>query len=300
VRVLLTGSTGFVGTWLRSHLVDEGDHVVEFSAALQDGDAVRDSVRRAAPEVIYHLAGQADVAASWRDPEETFTVNALGTLRVLEAARALSPVPRVLVVSSAEVYGKVTPAELPLREQQPARPASPYGVSKLAAEELAFQSFRGWDVPVIVTRAFNHIGPGQSDRFVVPAMARQIAEAERSGVTVIETGNLTPRRDYTDVRDVVRAYRLLASGGQPGELYNVCTGRDLSVEELVDGLRSRSPHPLEVRIAPERVRPVDVPVLRGDPAKLVAATGWSPRWSLDQTLDDVLADWRARVANPVV
>lgn len=298
MRALVTGGRGFVGTWLGEHLRAEGDEVTATGEDVDvtDPDLVRSFVAELQPDAIYHLAGQASVGRSWDAPAETFTVNAVGTVNVLDAARRLLVPPRVLVVSSAEVYGQVGPADLPLREDAPVRPISPYAASKAAAELVAQQAARGYGLPVVVARPFNHIGPGQAPMFVVSALAKRIVEAERSGARTLEMGNPTPRRDLTDVRDVVRAYRLLVLRGEPGQIYNVCTGHDVVIGDLARRLLDvAGMADLELVTDAVEARPVDVPVLRGDPSRLRAATGWEPQIPLDQTLADVVADWRQRV-----
>ena len=243
---------------------------------------------------MYHLAGAADVGGSWDTPEETFLANAVGTLNVLEASR-LAGVGRVLAVTSADVYGLVTEAELPLDEDQPLRPVSPYAASKVAADAVAQQAWLGHQFPVIRVRAFNHLGPGQSDKFVAPSLAARIARNERDGGDEVPIGNLTPMRDITDVRDVVRAYRLLMTDGAPGDVYNVCSGRAVAVKELADVLLGMARRPMRLVTDPGLQRPVDIPVLVGDSTRLAKATGWAPTIPLEQTLADVLADWRERL-----
>ena len=292
MRVAVTGGSGFVGTWLQAHLRDAGDDVVCVDTDITDAEAVGVAIRNAAPDAIYHLAGQANVASSWTDPAGTFAVNATGTLNVLEAARSISPMPRVLVVGSADEYGVVSREQMPITESQPLRPVSPYAVSKVAAEQLAFQAFAGFGLPTICARSFNHIGPGQSDGFVVSAIARQVADAERSGESVVHIGNLTARRDFTDVRDVVRAYRRLVECGEPGGAYNVCSGVDIEIAQLANALISQSTVALRLEIDPARVRPVDTPVFLGDPSKLCSATGWQPTFDIVSTVGEVLAWWR--------
>ena len=186
----------------------------------------------AAPEVVYHLAALTSVGRSWNDPAEVLRVNATGTLYVLEAARACAHQPRVLVTSSAEVYGAVPQERLPVTEDAPLAPVTPYAASKVAAEYLGVQAHLAHGLQVLRTRPFNHVGPGQSSAFVVSALAERIVEARRSGADSIMVGNLTPRRDLTDVRDVVRAYRLLAERGVAGEVYNVCSGRDIAIADV--------------------------------------------------------------------
>ena len=294
MRALVTGGHGFVGRWLAAHLEKEGDEVVATGEEVdvRDPDAVLQSLTGTRPDAVYHLAGRAHVGSSWDDPAATFRVNADGTLHVLDAARRLESPPRVLVVSSAEVYGVVTPEQLPLREDLPTDPVSPYAASKVAAEVVARQSAKGFGLHVSIVRPFNHIGPGQSPNFVVSALAKRIVDAERSGARVLEMGNPTPRRDLTDVRDVVRAYRLVIERGEPGAIYNVCTGRDVVIGELAQRLIDLSGVDLELRTGTVELRPIDIPVLRGDPTRVHDAVGWSPEYALDETLADVLDHWR--------
>ena len=295
MRALITGGKGFVGHWLAAHLKDCGDEVavIDIETDVADGEAVRRVMSDVAPEAVYHLAAMTHVGESWENPSLVLRVNVLGTAEVLAAARSLASSPRVLVVSSAEVYGVVTPAQLPLGEDTPANPASPYAASKLAAEAVALQAWRGFGQPVVIVRPFNHIGPGQSPNFFVPALAKRIVEARRSGTRSLPVGNLTTRRDFTDVRDVVRAYRMLVEGGEPGTVYNVCSGHDVAIQEIADELLRLAGASMTLEVDPSLVRPVEVPVLRGDPTRLTEATGWTPERPLDQTLADVLAHWRA-------
>ena len=290
MRALVTGGSGFVGSWLRVHLDEMGDEVLipgdKFDVT--EPVTVHQALTGARPDVVYHLAGLAHVGRSWEEPSEFFETNALGTLHVLDAARRCRPVPRVLVVSSAEVYGSVTPDQLPLAEDAPLRPVSPYAASKAAVEMVALQACLGWGVPVVRARPFNHLGPGQSPTFAVPALAGRILEARRTGSGVLRTGNLSPRRDFTDVRDVVRAYRLLLERGEPGAAYNVCSGRDVSMEEVVNRLMAISGSDLRMEADPELMRPVDVPALRGDASRLEAATGWTPEVPLGESIRAVL------------
>ncbi len=299
-KALVTGAHGFVGRHLVAHLEASGDQVTGVDRAtdgldITDAGGVESMVAEVAPEVIYHLAGWADVGGSWRSPVAAFRANAEGTLNVLSAAAAAG-VERVVAVSSADVYGKVTPAELPLTEDSPLRPASPYAASKVAADYLGLQAWLGNGLPVLRVRAFNHLGPGQTDQFVAPALASRIARAERDGGEVLPIGDLSARRDFTDVRDVVRAYRLLAEHGEPGEVYNVCSGVDLAVQDLADQLLAHAKVPLRFETDPKLLRPVELPVLRGSHDRLTAATGWQPEVSIEQTLVDLLDDWRLRLA----
>ena len=301
MRALVTGAAGFVGRHLVAELTSAGDEVTETDRHtgldILDPEGLAALFAEARPEVVYHLAGQADVGGSWSSPVETFRVNAEGTLNVLLAA-AEHDVHRVVAVASADVYGQVPADELPIGEDRPLRPHSPYGASKAAADLISLQAFLGRGLGVIRARPFNHLGPGQSDRFVAPALASRIARNEVEELDELAVGDLTPRRDFTDVRDVVRAYRLLALNGEPGEAYNDCTGRDVSIQELADRLIALADHPM--RLVPDQslFRPVDTPVLRGDPSRLQAATGWAPEIPLEQTLADVLDDWRKRIRQP--
>jgi GDP-4-dehydro-6-deoxy-D-mannose reductase len=298
VRALVTGAAGFVGRHLVAQLEAAGDEVIETDREqgldILDLDGLAALYGDGRPEVVYHLAGQADVGGSWSRPVETFRVNAEGTMNVLLAA-ADAGVDRVLAVASADVYGQVPTDELPIGEDRPLRPHSPYGASKAAADLIALQAHLGRGLGVIRARPFNHLGPGQSDRFVASALASRIAHNELDGGDRIPVGDLTPRRDFTDVRDVVRAYRLLVERGEPGEAYNVCSGTDVSVQEIADRLVALADLPMTLATDPDLLRPVDTPVLRGDPTRLREATGWTPEIPLEQTLADVLDDWRKRV-----
>lgn len=298
MRALVTGAQGFVGRHLVAHLTETGDEVSGIDLPdgpdLLDLDGLRWLLSDRKPEVVYHLGGWSDVGASWDHPIDCFRVNAEGTFNLLEACRTTSG-PRVLVVSSADVYGKVRPEELPLTETSPYRPVTPYSASKIAADELAHQAWLGHGLETVRVRAFNHLGPGQTTRFVAPAIAERIAINERDGGRDIAVGNLTPRRDITDVRDVVRAYRMLMVDGRPGEAYNVCTGVDLSMEQLAERLIELATVPMVLRPDPELQRPVETPVLRGDNSKLRTDTGWEPTIPIDRTLVDVLTEQRLRI-----
>ncbi len=296
MRALVTGGKGFVGTWLSAHLRSQGDDVtaVDHEVDVTDSRAVRAAVSDAAPDAIYHLAALTHVGRSWDDPDTVFRVNALGTLHVLEAARMCDPMPKVLLISSAEVYGAVAEADLPVTEDAALAPVTPYAASKVAAEFLGVQAHLAHGLPVVRARPFNHVGPGQAPGFVVPSLAQRIVEARNTGKTTVGVGNLSAQRDLTDVRDVVRAYRLLVERGEPGGTYNVCTGVARSIRSVAERLLELAGSELELVPDPELVRPVDVPVVCGDPAKLHANTGWTPEIALDETLSDVLDEWSAR------
>lgn len=296
MHAFLTGGSGFVGTWLQRHLLDCGDSCVAPGPELDvtDPTSVAEEIVSAEPDAIYHLAALTHVGRSWKEPAETFRVNANGTLNVLEAASRCSSAPVVVLVSSAEVYGP-TPDGVPLREDDDLRPVTPYAVSKVAAEYLGLQAFLGRGLKVVRARPFNHVGPGQADDFVVSALARRMVEAEASGSATVRVGNLSVSRDFTDVRDVVRAYRCLAQRGVPGEAYNVCSGTAVRIAELAATMAAMLEGEVKLVEDPALLRPVEVPVLIGDPAKLTGATGWEPKCGLEQTLTDVLSYWRERL-----
>jgi GDP-4-dehydro-6-deoxy-D-mannose reductase len=289
----LTGATGFVGPHLCVHLRECGDdvHVAGDDLDVTDREQVTHAITAVQPEIVYHLAARADVAASWREPDEFLRVNVIGTQNVLDAARAASA-RRVLVVGSAEEYGRVD--DLPVTEDTPVRPISPYGASKAAASYVALQTWLGTGLETIRVRSFNHTGPGQSPTYFVPEFARRIAEAETSDASTVTAGNLDAVRDTSDVRDVVRAYRLLVEHGSPGEVYNVCRGTGVSTGEIARRLLARATKPLRIETDPALLRPADIPALVGDPTKLHTATGYEPAYDLDDTLDAVLAEARAR------
>ena len=295
MRVLVTGATGFVGCHLVAHLAAAGDEVIISEAEITEPEALEADFGQGRPDAVFHLAAQADVQASFTAAAATLRVNVEGTFNVLDAARRAGA-GRVVVVSSADVYGRLKPASLPVDETAPIRPVTPYGASKAAAEMVCVQAGAGRGLDVVRARAFNHLGPGQSDRFVAAALAARIAANERTGAEVVRVGNLQTRRDFTDVRDVVRAYRLLAEHGVKGEAYNVCSGAALGVQELAEALIARARHPMRMVADDELLRPVDVTDVRGDAAKLRAATGWRPEVPLDQTLDDLLDYWRCKTA----
>ena len=297
MRAFVTGGHGFVGRWLAEHLTSEGDDVIvpediDVTEAASIGPALRD----AAPDAVYHLAAFTHVGASWDDPAGAFRVNAEGTLMLLEAARSCAAPPRVLIVGSAEEYGQVPKDQLPIGEDAPLRPVTPYAASKAAAEMVAIQAHLGRGVPVIRVRPFNHIGPGQAPTFVVSSLARNVAEAERKGTQSVRVGNLSAARDFTDVRDVVAAYRRVTVDGAPGDVYNVCSGQAVTIESIAEQLLALSNAELHLEVDEALFRPVDVPEVRGDPARIRETTGWKPVVPLEQTLRDTLEYWRRELA----
>ena len=300
MKALVTGAAGFVGHYLLAHLADFGDETVATDRAtggpdLLDSAALTALFAAERPEVVYHLAGQADVGRSWQEPLATFRANAEGTLNVLAAAREAG-VRRVVTVTSADVYGRVGPEDLPLSEQALLQPVSPYAASKAAADLVAQQAFLGYGQEVIRVRAFNHLGPGQSEQFVCSALAARIARNEVSGEATLRVGDLSAKRDFTDVRDVVRAYRLLAAAGHPGEAYNVCSGVSVSVQSVAEQLLALAHHPMDLVVDQALLRPIDLPDLRGDASKLHSHTGWAPATGLKKSLSDLLEYWRLQIS----
>ena len=283
-----------------AHLQACHDEVVglDREVDITDPAALSAAVTAAAPDAVCHLAAQSSVGASWEDRWTTYSVNIIGAIHVVEAALACADRPRVLLVSSSEVYGTVRPSDLPLREDRPFAPVSPYAASKAAAELIGLQAWLGRGLEVVLARPFNHTGPGQRPDFVVPALARQVAEAARQGLGGLLAGNLAVRRDITDVRDVVRAYRLLLEHGAPGQAYNVCRGQSVSIAEVAQTLLDLAGLEVPIGVDPARVRSVDLPDLRGDVGKLTRATGWLPEIPLERTLADVLAHWTEVPATP--
>ncbi len=291
MRALVTGANGFVGIHLVNHLRASGDDVVESAVDITDRDRFAAHLADVSPEVIYHLAAQADVGGSWASPIPTLRINVEGTVNVLDAAIAAG-VRRVFAVTSADIYGPVDEADLPLGETQPLRPVSPYAASKAAADIMCLSAGLAHGLEIVRARSFNHLGPGQTDKFVASAIASRIVHNERDGGDVVRIGNLEARRDFTDVRDVVRAYRLLMVAGTAGEAYHVCSGTDRAVRELADILVSMARRPMTLETDPELFRPVDLKVLRGDYSKIEAATGWTPEIDIQTTLRDLLEFWR--------
>lgn len=300
MKALITGGGGFVGVYLAAHLAEHGDEVVsvdrsgENAVDITNRDAMHESLARHRPEVVFHLAALSHVGESWNDPTGVLRVNIEGTSNVLDAARA-ADVRRVVVVGSAEEYGRVDERDLPLREDAPLRPSSPYGVSKIAASFLGLQAHLAFGSDIVRVRAFSHTGPGQSDRFLVPALAQRVARAERDASDEIRVGSLDPVRDLSDVRDVVRAYRLVAEHGRAGAVYNVASGTGVSVREIAERFIADARRPLRLTVDQALVRPVEVPRLVGDASLLRADTGWVPVHPLAETLAAVLADARARL-----
>jgi len=316
VRVLVTGITGFVGSHFAELALAEGaevfgsyrwrsktenidhlrDRVTLIECDLRDLSSVNELVASSRPDFIIHLAAQSYVHASWHSPAETFNTNTISQVNLLEAVRAQGKAaPRFLAIGSSEEYGLVHEDELPIKESNPLRPLSPYAVSKVTQDLMAYQYFKSYALPIVRARAFNHEGPRRGDVFVTSNFARQIAEIEAGGrEPTILVGNLKAIRDYTDVRDIVRGYWLLLERGDPGQVYNLCSGRGWAIQEILDFLLGESINTsIRVREDPARLRPSDVPVLIGDCSRLTAL-GWKPRIPFEQTLRDLLGYWRER------
>ncbi len=263
---------------------------------LRNGLWVNELVQAVQPDIVLHLAAWSDVGGSWQQPWTTYELNIQCQLNLLEALHRWSPGCRTLIVTSNEVYGLLDAADLPVDEETPFRPNNPYGVSKVTQDMMALQYWNSHQLPTIRARSFNHIGPGQSDDFVASAFARQIAEIE-AGLRppVVTVGNLDAQRDFTDVRDIVRAYWLAVARGEAGSVYNVGCGQAHSVRWLLDTLLSLASVEVKVEVDPARLRPSDVPISVCDNRRLVAATGWQPQIDLERSLRDLLDDWRRQV-----
>lgn len=313
MRVLITGITGFVATHLVHRLQSDGDAVFGTTRGvapppvsiprdhvctveLSDRVGLTEVVRRVRPDTVYHLAGVTSVPAAFKDSDETYRANLLGSLNMFAAVRDAGAACRIVWIGSGEAYGAAAESA-PITEDHLFRPLSPYAVSKAAADLAAFQWSRTEGLDIVRVRPFNHTGPGQAAHFVCADFARQIVEIERGRRPArIDVGNLERVRDFSDVRDIVAAYVLASERGVGGEAYNACSGNGRTIRSVLDALISLSGVHVEVAVRPEKQRPVDVPVLIGSAAKLQRATGWSPVVSWEQTLNDVLDDWRARVS----
>ena len=319
MKVLITGITGFAGSHLAEHLLCQGgfevhgtlrwrsirdgirhiqENVTLHECELRDPFAVMRLIDAVEPDWIVHLASQSKVAVSWNAPADTLVNNITAQLNLFEALRQRGrSATRILVAGSSEEYGLVHDHELPVRETNPLRPLSPYAVSKVAQDHLGYQYFMSHGLQVVRTRTFNHTGPRHSDDFVTANFARQIIEIEMGRRPAqIQVGNLDARRDFTDIRDVVRAYVLALRHCEAGEVYNIGSGKALSIGQVLERMLAMADRPIEIKPDPARMRPSDVPVMVCDSAKFRARTGWTPQISFDQTLGDLLADFRARLA----
>ncbi len=319
MRALITGIAGFAGSHLADWLLQQSDLEVAgivrpssdlanlhssrerltlFEADLLDAPALSQIIEQWTPQRIYHLAAMASVAASWSKPAETLQVNILAQLNLLTAVAELAAGARVLIVGSADEYGRVSSEALPVDETAPLHPANPYGLSKTTQDLMGQMYQRSHGLHIVCVRPFNHIGPRQRPGFVVPDFARQIAQIEAGKQRpVLTVGNLAARRDFCDVRDVVRAYWLALERGAPGQVYNICKGASVPIREILDRLVALSPAPIAVEPDPQRMRPSDMPDLYGSYRLLYEQTGWEPQIPLDQSLEDALLYWRDQTPN---
>ncbi len=314
MRVLITGMSGFAGQHLADLLLREthwtligasrdtqGDRqnprVFWWQIDLKNADAVKRLLSYERPDVIVHMAAQAHVPTSWQDARGTYEDNVLGQLNLFEGIIAAKITPRVLVISSNEVYGRPAAREVPpYREDHPLRPNNPYAVSKCTQDLMALQYHISHNYDVLVARPFNHIGPKQAARFVAADFARQIAEIEAGQrEPVMMLGNMNAERDFTDVRDVAQAYFDLIKKGMAGQVYNVCSGLPRSIQYLLDVMLGMSAAKIELRTDPTRFRPADTPISYGDATKIRAATGWAARIPFEKTIEDILNGWREQV-----
>ncbi|MBI3352465.1 MAG: GDP-mannose 4,6-dehydratase [Nitrospirae bacterium] len=312
-KALITGMSGFVGSHLAEYLLSTGrevsgtyieaDHLNHLSAIrervnlfpcmIQNEKEVFQIIQTVLPDEIYHLAGMAFVVDAWQDPRMAFEINAIGTMNLFEAVIKNRLNPWILSVLSADVYGIVNEEEMPLKEEQALRPIHPYGLSKAAADLIGYHYFYAYNLPIIRVRPFNHIGPRQSPKFVCSDFAWQIARIEHGlHEPFIEIGNLEAERDFTDVRDMVRAYGMLIEKGKAGEVYHVASEKAVSVGFILETLLGMSQVPIEIRINPTKLRRSDTPIQIGDCSRLKADTGWTPSIPLKQTLEDILNYWR--------
>ncbi len=317
MKILITGVTGFVGSHLaeyclsldqqvevigtcrwrsrRENIEHLEDAINLYECDLRDASSVKTLLADIQPERIFHLAAQSYVPSSWNSPGETITTNVIGQLNIFEAMRETNSTASIQIAGSSEEYGLVHPEEAPITEENPLRPLSPYAVSKVAQDMLAYQYFQSYGLKVVRTRAFNHTGPRRGDVFVTSNFAKQIAEIEAGQrPPVIHVGDLNPKRDFTDVRDIVRAYWLSLEHCSLGEVYNVASGKAYRIKEVLEILLDNSGQDIEVVEDPERLRPSDVPLLLGDNSRFCKATGWAPEIPFEETAKDLLDYWRER------
>jgi len=315
MRALITGITGFAGSHLAEYLLAEHPDVQVFGlyrwrsrmeniehlrsrvtlleCDLRDLSSVKAALEKARPDSIFHLAAQSFVPSSWTAPNETLTTNISGQTNLFEAIRAVGLDPVVQIACSSEQYGLVLPDEVPIKETNPLRPLSPYAVSKVAQDYLAYQYFMSYGLRAIRTRGFNHTGPRRGQVFVTSNFCSQVAAIELGlQEPVIRVGNLDAIRDFTDVRDMVRAYWLAVTKGKPGEVYNIASGQGIVIREMLDKIIRMASVEVRIETDPERLRPSDVEILIGDSSKFRADTGWEPRIPFDQTVRDLLDYWR--------
>lgn len=308
---LVIGAAGFVGDYLINEMHEnemeiyatklsyeklENSYAGVYDLDIMEKEAIVALLFEIRPDYIFHLAAQSSVGLAWKNPGLTVDVNIKGSLNVMDAVRELFYKPRLLMIGSGEEYGHIMPGETPITEDNLLRPGNIYAATKACQNMIASIYSRAYDMELILVRAFNHIGPGQAPMFVVSDFCKQVAEIEKGKrEPVMKVGNLAARRDFTDVRDVVRAYVKLVQLGRPGETYNVGSGNARAIQDILDLIISQSKVNIKVEIDPNKLRPVDVPVIEADISKLNALTGWEPRIPLEQTIQETLDYWRARV-----
>lgn len=312
MKALIIGAAGFVGGYLADHLQKDCgwsvcvtkmpqetcqiENVEVYDLDILEKDAVKELFETLAPDYIFHLAAQSSVAVSWKRPELTVDVNVKGCVNVLEAARELEKKPRILLIGSSEEYGPSKEEENPVTENQPLRPGNIYAATKACQGMLGAIYAKAYQMDVMMVRAFNHIGPKQAPLFVVSDFCKQVAEIEKGlKEPVMYVGNLSAKRDFTDVRDIVRAYSELIQKGTAGETYNVGSGHAIAIQELLEEILKLSTKEIRVETDPAKLRPVDVPVVEADVTKLVKETGWERKYKLEETLRDILGYWRGNV-----
>lgn len=318
MKVLITGITGFAGSHLAEYILHNQanvevyglvrwrsrleniitfqDKVFLLEADLKDPTSLRSVLAYVKPDWIFHLAAQSFVPTSWKCPAETFNINVIGQINLFEALLSLNLNPKIHIAGSSEEYGQVYESEIPMKETNPLRPLSPYAVSKVAQDLLAYQYYRSYGLRTVRTRGFNHTGPRRGEVFVTSSLAKQIAEIEKGKrEAVIRVGNLEAKRDFTDVRDIVRAYWLALEKGEEGEVYNIGSGRTYAIREILEMLLSLSRVKVKIEVDPARLRPSDVPILLADSSKFKELTGWEPEIPFEKTLEDLLDYWRERV-----
>lgn len=303
MRALITGGQGFVGRYLRQELEANGYEVVgldlqeapdTIQVDLLDPEQLKAVVSQTRPDAVFHLAGQADVAKSWKIPQKTMEINVIGAVNLMEAVRALDPAIRMVMVGSSDQYGNLGKAGQCVREALDTKPQTPYAVSKKAQEEMAQVYVRAYGMHICMTRSFNHGGAGQRLGFLIPDFAAGIVRVERGEADSLKVGNLSARRDFTHVKDVARAYLLIAEKGRPGEVYNVGSGVTYSAQEILDKLCAMARCPISVEQDPMKMRPSDTTVICCDHSKLTRDTGWEPQIPLETILWDTIQEWRLR------
>lgn len=306
MKALITGSEGFVGKYLRRELEVHGYAVTGLDrnpgknvldVDLRDAQAVASAVAAVQPDAVVHLAGQANVALSWAQPADTFEINTICALHLMDALRLHAPDARLLLVGSSDQYGNLGAAGQNVTEDISPQPQTPYAISKQAQEQLGLAYARAYNLHICAARAFNHVGAGQRLGFIVPDFAAGIAGVELGQRAQLTVGNLETGRDFTHVRDVVRAYRLILERGRMGTVYNVGSGTVHSVREILDALTAMARRPIPVQVDPARLRPSDTPVLRCNHDRLTLDTGWQPEIPLQAALQEVLDEWRNKLRN---